>query len=300
MRRAVPLIILTLAVACTDRTGANAPPADEDAPSLAEVLARPPSAPPHWISTPRPGPAPQRIVALAPGLTETLFALGAGPRVVGTSRFADYPPPATKRPKVGGLVDLDVEAVLALRPDLVLAIPGEAYRRQLETLARADVPVLVVPGSSIADFLTSTATMAATLGLEREGRALRARVRAALETARPPRGRRPRIAIVYGWQPLFLAGPGSFPDELLALLGAQNVVQTGPSWTRWSPEALLAAGPEVLFDATGTPEARPRSLDAVPAIAQGRTYPAPDALKRPGPRLPEAAEALRRRILARP
>ena len=89
---------------------------------------------PVWI-----GSAPektQRIVSLAPSLTELVFAMGAGNRIVGVTRFDNYPPEVSKLPKVGGFIDPNIEAVVELKPDLVLALPNSGGRSRVETMAR--------------------------------------------------------------------------------------------------------------------------------------------------------------------
>lgn len=259
------------------------------------ILSRSPSEAPSFVGSMRPSAAPQRIVSLAPSLTELLFALGAGDRVVGASRFADFPEEVRRLPKVGSYTDLEVEALLALRPDLVVCIPGRGYLEKLALIAEAGVPVLIVPGSSIADLFVTLRTVGEVLHVSPDAQALAERISRGLlrvaSTARPAAS--PRVALVYGWRPLFLAGPNSFPDELLEIIGAQNAVSRGGAWARWSHEGLLATGAEVLVDATTAGTEMPPSLSQLPAVRDGRVVEAPHpSLLRPGPRLAQAAEAL--------
>lgn len=255
-------------------------------------LGGPPSQAPRWLGAP-PSSEALRIVTLAPGVTELVFALGAGERVVATSRFADWPPAARDRPKVGGLTDLDVEAVFAAEPDLVVGIFAEAYRSKLETLHGAGISVLLLPSSSVADFAASAQILGEVLGRSAAAKGLVTQLSADLAAAPPPRGNRAlRVVVVYGWRPLFVAGPGSFPDELLGFLGAKNVVDEGAAWAQWSYEALVAANPEVVIDATTARGKLPSALTSMSAARSGRIYPAPEGLSRPGPRLGAATRAL--------
>lgn len=269
-------------------------PATSEAPRPSWGLEASPSQPAQWLGE-APAAVPQRVVTLAPGLTELTFALGAGDAVVATSRFADFPPEALDRPRVGGLTDLNVEAILAAGPDVVVGIFAEAYRSKLDTLVRAEVPVLLLPSSSIADFAESARVLGKLLDRRDEAAALVSRLAGDLASVSPAPGNRPpRVAVVYGWRPLFLAGPGSFPDELLHLLGASNVVSEGSAWTQWSYEAFAASRPDVLIDATSERGRIPAVLSHLPAARSGRIYPAPESLARPGPRLGAAAQALGR------
>lgn len=291
MRRSVGLFALLAAGCVAPDPGSPSPdrPTNEDpAPRWGQ-----PSTLPEWFGRSRPARVPTRVVSLAPGLTETLFALGSGAAVVGTSRFADHPEEATRLPKVGGYTDLDVEAVLTLRPDLVVGVPGDAYRAQLEVLDKSSVPVRVLPASSIADALATIHDLGALLGREAEAATLSNTMQASLLASANLAKDRPKVAMVYGWRPLFLAGPSSFPDELLQLIGARNAAEKGGAWAQWSYEGLLATGAEVVIDAAGG--GPPEQLAELPAVRTHRVFRAPDArLLRPGPRLGEAAAELAR------
>jgi ABC-type Fe3+-hydroxamate transport system substrate-binding protein len=136
---------------------ASSPPAPTTAsppasPTSAAPWTAPPSFEPRWLSA-RPARAPQRIVTVAPSLTELVFALGAGARVVGVTQFDDFPPEVTRLPRIGGFLDPSVERILELRADLVIAAPNASNRVPLDRLVALGVPVLVVPGNGFADLL---------------------------------------------------------------------------------------------------------------------------------------------------
>jgi iron complex transport system substrate-binding protein len=177
----------------------------------------------------------RRIVSLAPVVTETLFAVGAGDRVIGVTRFCDRPASVRALPKVGGYVDASLEAIVALRPDLVIAMPSMAQRTLLDRLRERDVQVLVV----FADSLEDTQRMIVAVG-DAVGAAVGARqivdeqsAALALLAARA-RGRGHTVAVVVGLDPLVVAGPETFADAALRATGAASAVRPGdPPWPQW-------------------------------------------------------------------
>jgi iron complex transport system substrate-binding protein len=238
-------------------------------------------------------------VTLAPSLTEWVFELGRGDRVVGVSRFDEHPPAVRALPRVGGFLDPSVEAIVALRPSLVLAAPAGGNRGALERLAALSIPVLVLPANRLEDVEWTLEALGPALGAEARAGALALGLRRRLEALRGRRraGPAPRVAVVYGYQPLVVAGPTSLAGGLLVALGARNVVEGGSDYPRLSPEALRLAAPDVILDAAalhGLPGAPPWATWArVPAVRDRRVHPLPEAgLLVPGPRLAEGAEAL--------
>lgn len=273
--------------------GAEPPKADR----VQRVLEAPASIEPMYLgdSEKKKVPRPARIVTVAPSATELIFALGAGDRIRGVSRYDDYPEAVAAVPKVGGFLDPNVEAILALHPDLVVGVPNAGNRPALERIAGFGVPVLVVPGNTLADVFHAGGALGAALGGDAPARARRLTadlerdLRALSEKAAGARP--PRVAFVYGWSPLVLAGPNSFADSMLVLLNAKNVVKRGPDYLRYSVEKLIEDQPEVIIDASeahgekdgAEPWARWTSIPAVKARRVHR-IPLGDVL-RPGPRI---------------
>ncbi len=258
--------------------------------ALLLALASPAIAAPPESLGPPPAASPTRIVTLAPSLTELVLALGAGDRLVGVSRFDDAAE-VQGLPRVGGFVDPSAEAILALRPGLLLVQPSPANRGPVELLASRGVPVRVVPLHTLAEILAAGPLVGAALGRPAEGAALRARLEAQLADARARAATRAPVAalVVYGWRPLVVAGPGSFPDELLAATGFTNVARgaTGP-WPTFSAEAAVAARPALVIDASGVHD----DAAVLPALADRVHRVDSAALARPGPRVGEALRLL--------
>ncbi|MFN8545125.1 MAG: helical backbone metal receptor [Candidatus Binatia bacterium] len=247
---------------------------------------------------------PRRIVALAPSVTELVFALGAGDRVVGVCGQCDYPAEAARLPRVGGYLNPSVEAVLAARPDLVLAVPSPGNREAVRTIERAGVRVLVAEDRTLDRLWASVHALGVALGTEAVAAGLVADIQARLGAVRARVAAVPsrRVLLVVGHSPLTVAGPGTLQDELLAIAGATNVAQdAGAPWPQLSLEVVIARAPEVIVDAAMGTEAGSQALFAglatVPAVRYGRVVPlAPDALFRAGPRVADAATALARAI----
>lgn len=244
-------------------------------------------------------------MSLTPGVTETLFALGVGDRVVGVSRYCDYPPEAVTRPKVGTFLAPVVEAVAALGPDLVLTSPSPGNQEPVAAMQRANLRVVAVPegSASVQEVLSSIRAIAAIVGAGDASERLIAGIETALAAATAKADGRPPVAtaIVVGHDPLVLAGPQSYLGELLVRTGGSNVAESlGGKWPRASWEILFAKQPQVIVDLSMGSEApavaaRWRQLADLPAVKSGRVYfDASLVLLHPGPRLGSQAVLLSR------
>jgi iron complex transport system substrate-binding protein len=239
----------------------------------------------RWLGPP-PGKTPARVVSLAPSVTDTIVAMGLAGRLVGVTRF-DTAPEVASLPRVGGFLDPSAEAVVALRPDLVVWVTDGSALAPVSRIAALGVPVLAVPVIGVADVLAATRAIAAALGEPAAGEALAGRIDEAIRRARARAAALPRrrVLLLVGRQPLVVAGPGSYPDELLRIVGGTNVVQGTTAWPVFPIERAAALDPEIVIDAAvrehGTGEA---GLDAIPAVRRGaiRRLATDDAL-RPGP-----------------
>ena len=247
------------------------------------------------LALPRP---PQRVVSLLPSLTETVCALQACGRLVGTDRHSDWPASVRALPRLGGLEDTQIERILALKPDLVLAARSSRAVDRLEALG---VPVLALEPQSLADTRRMVQRVALALGVAGEGDALLAQIDSRIAAAArrvPPAWRGRKLYVEVASVP-YAASESSFIGELLTLLGLGNVVPAslGP-FPQLNPEFVLRAQPDVVVASAralaGMP-ARPgwNTLKALQAgHSCGLASDAWDALVRPGPRLGEAADAL--------
>jgi iron complex transport system substrate-binding protein len=259
--------------------------------------------------------APQRIVSLAPSLTETLFALGLGDRVVGVTRYCAYPPEVIGLPKVGGHLDPNFEAIVALEPDLVVLIPsGEASGKRLESLA---VPVLQVDQHDVQSLLASISMLAEACGVGDRGGRLRAEMERRLKaTSNAVEGAgRPRAVVVVGHdisggvvRSVWAAGPDTFYDGVLEIAGGVNAVAGAVvRYPELSREGLAVLDPDVVLDVVAGVEERGAEIDDIyagwgglvelRAVREGRVQVLEgDLMVVPGPRLPEMVREIARAL----
>lgn len=247
----------------------------------------------RWLGPP-PRPNPRRVVSLAPSLTDTIVALGHAGRLVGVTRF-DTAPEVAKVPRIGGFLDPSVEAVVALRPDLVVWVTDGSALAPVERIAALGIPVMAVPVIGVADVIAATHAVAAALGDPAAGDRLAARISGAIERTRARAADLPRrrVLFVVGHEPLVVAGPGSYPDQLLGIVGGVNVVTGTTAWPVFPVERAAALDPDVVVDAAVGEHGGPMAgLDAIPAVRRGAIRRLPGDALRPGPALIGALDAL--------
>ena len=259
--------------------------------------------------------APQRIVSLAPSLTETLFALGLGDRMVGVTRYCAFPPEALGLSKVGGHLDPNFEAIVSLEPDLVVVIPSSSENGQrLESLG---IRVLEVDQHDVAAVLESVEVVAVACGVPARGRALREELdeRLAWIQVKVAGAPRPSTVVVVGHQvgegavrSVWAAGKDTFYDGVVQIAGGVNVVNGGLArYPEFSREGLSALDPDVVLDVIAGIEDRKLDLDAVRdgwmrltelrAVREDRVKVLEgDQMVVPGPRLPDMVEAIARAL----
>ena len=254
---------------------------------------------------------PARIVSTAPSITEMLYALGLGHRVVGVTTFCHYPPEATRKPKIGNYLRPDLETIVALRPDLL--IMERTGVRQAERLPALKLKVLEVDDGTIPGIYESIQRIGAAAGVADRAAALCSQIRAGLDQIRErvaPLPRR-RVLFVVGHTPgrledLIVAGRGAYLDQVIELAGAANIFRdTVAAYPKVSLEQVLARNPEVIVDmgemaqTTGVTEEQKRAVvalwnryPALAAVKQQRVFAvASDIFVVPGPRVIEAARA---------
>ncbi|HEY8120551.1 MAG TPA: helical backbone metal receptor [Myxococcota bacterium] len=240
--------------------------------------------------------APQRVVSLNPSLTAIALALGAGEQLVGVDDFSARQEPAVAGlPRVGGLYDPSLEAAIALRPDLVMLVPSAEQRSFQEQLAALGIERFVANPRSYDEVLGTIAAMGVRLGRVPEAERRVAMLRAARARAEAASAGRSRVRtlLVLQRDPLFVAGAGTFVDDMLRAAGAQNLGAdlAGP-WPRASREWLLAAQPALILDATDEPEPAVQFWARWPSLrARIESLPA-GAVTLPGPRLDRALALL--------
>lgn len=245
---------------------------------------------------------PRRIVCTSPEITEVLFAVGAGNRLVGVVRGCDWPPEARALPLVGDFSNVSLERVAALRPDLIMAT-GHEQGRLVAQLGRLDVPIVAFLAKDVAAVRRNVVAVASLVGEEDNGAAVLAELdgelaAVAAKVAAVPPGQRPRVYLEISPEPLMTVAEGSFVDEALTLAGGVNVGAGLPRpYSRIDPEAVISRDPEVIVLCHGT--ATPAAVGArtgwarISAVRAGRVYEVdPDLVLRAGPRLGRGVAAL--------
>ncbi|MBM4394695.1 MAG: ABC transporter substrate-binding protein [Deltaproteobacteria bacterium] len=251
---------------------------------------------------PRPAPSP-RVVSLVPSVTETVFAMGMGDHLVGATRYCTRPEAARAVPRVGGLLDVSIEAVLAARPDVVIGSRAVLTGRLADTLSAAGVRLVPVWLETAGDIGPGILAIGEALGRPGRAAALVASVERDLAALGGGALREPpvRVLFVVGRSPLVVAGPTSFLGDLLGRMGVTNVVPAGRvPFPIWSLEEVIRSDPDVVVD--GAVEAGDLASvlreAGLRVAAEGRIVRlAGDAVLRPGPGAASAALPLADAIL---
>jgi iron complex transport system substrate-binding protein len=267
-----------------------------------------------WVGvpvSPLEAAVPSRIVSTSPSITEALFALGLGDRVVGVSTFCRFPPAVAQLPKVGTFLKPDAELIAGLRPDLVVIHESPTgLDRRLKSLA---IPFVIVERGTLASVFSSIRQIATAAGVPDRAERLVADLRRRLDdvTKAGAAVPRQRVMFIIGRRPGLLAdlvaiGPGSYLNDLIEIAGGVNVmaIEGQPEYPRISMETVLRLDPDVIIDTVDMGETdrdRQRRQAAnerlwapfrtLTSVKTGRLHAATtDALVVPGPRVVEAAE----------
>jgi iron complex transport system substrate-binding protein len=279
--------------------GALLASAPADALTLRDMLGR-------TVTLPLP---PARIVSLVPSVTEIVFSLGAEERLVGRTDFCDYPAAVRGKPSVGGMVNPNLETLVALKPDLVVATDEGNREETFSQLERLRIPIYLVHANRIAETVDLIARVGELTGRQadvpRLTGAMQRRIDAVRRAVAPfPR---PRVLYVLWPDPLIVPGRASMLTELIEIAGGTSITAgDADAYPRFSLEAAVARAPEVIIladhstGASTTGRASPEKwqrLSSVPAIRAGRLHSADlSILHRYGPRVPEGLETLARMI----
>jgi iron complex transport system substrate-binding protein len=261
--------------------------------------------------------AQQRIVSTAPSFTETLFALGAGKRVVAVSTYCHFPPEADKLPRIGTYLAPNIEAIARLRPDLVLVHAEQA--QQNAQMQRLGLKILSLRNTTLADTMESIQRTGEAIGAAAQAKTLEQQIKArfaAIEKTSQGKPRRTLLFIV-GRTPgrlegMIAVGKGSYLNELIRIAGGRNVLDDSPvAYPHLSMEGILRLNPDVIVDMgdmSVTENVTKAHIDAVRklwelqkakvrAVRENRLYPvAADIFVVPGPRVTDAAEAFQRML----
>ncbi|HWQ89356.1 MAG TPA: cobalamin-binding protein [Desulfitobacteriaceae bacterium] len=249
--------------------------------------------------------APQRIVSLSPSNTEIAFAIGLGDKMVGVTDYCNYPEEALKIAKVGGFSTPNMETVLALKPDLVLA--GNKHEEQVKKLEEMNIPVLVLVPASMDDVFEAMTMMGQATGKTKEADDLISDMKNRLTTIESkvdstPEQDRVRVYYEVSSEPLMSAGSASIINEVISLAGGKNIfADLAERYPKISQEVLIERNPQfILYPGShGSEGFDPKEIGARPmwnkitAVKENKLFNVnADTISRPGPRLVEAVENL--------
>lgn len=246
---------------------------------------------------------PQRIISLVPSVTEIIYALGGDDKLVGVTDYCDFPPAATRKPKVGSMLSPSLETIVASRADLVIATDSGNRKETMAEIERLQIPVFIVNPNNLRELMTAIGKLGELTGRGEAvlplTSAFNRRIDAVSQAVRS--SPRPRVLYVLWPEPLLVPGRGSHLSELIEVAGGMNVTADNPQeHPRYSLEAAIVKAPEVIFLASHsngrTPHSRWRwEALAVPAARSGRIHTVDGSiLHRIGPRLIDGLEHLAR------
>ncbi|MBR4674119.1 MAG: ABC transporter substrate-binding protein [Victivallales bacterium] len=252
-----------------------------------------------------------RIVSFAPATTETLFAIGLGKNVVGVSKFCTYPPEVVSLPKVGGLIDPDIEGVVALKPTcVVLQRSGADIGHRLEAL---DLPVLYVDGNTLDEVLDSFEIIGNALGRNAEGKALKDNTLKALAPSKPTVSKQRILMVIWrdvgsGIQSLTVASNDGYFSRLVESLGCELVPEKAiAAFPTLNAESIIQLNPDRIIELRHDLDESQieaaiadwrRTLPDLPAVRDNHISIITDQCAVvPGPRIPQFVELLKKTLL---
>lgn len=249
---------------------------------------------------------PKRIISLSPSITETVFALGAGEQLAGVTIFCNYPPEAKNIPKVAEFSRVYFEKILWQMPDLVIANRDSPAETVKDDLREYRIPFITVSAYTIDETLSMILDIGSAIGRRREAEELTDQMRGRIsDIERKIRGARPlKTIMVFGHEPLIVAGPNTFADDMIRRAGGINIASNSPlKYPRYSLEQIVLEGPEVIIESGCGVTYGASDIETIqkfwqqwrdiPAVRNGRIVVLDsDIVTRPGPRIVEGFEQI--------
>jgi len=250
---------------------------------------------------------PARIVSLAPNITEILYALDIGHRVVGVTTYSDYPDEARQKPKVGSYVNLNIEKIVSLRPDLIIGTYGGNPKTTVLRLEALGLPVYVTRTETVDEMLTMIEDIGAITFTSDKAGALANTLRERIDgvTSKVRNAQHPLVFLEINAKPLITTGSGSFQHEIIRLAGGRNLAGDSPArYPQYSLEDVVKKGPDIIListmDRSGLFEhykAQWMRWENIPAVQNGRIYFIDsDLVDRASPRIVDGLEEMARLI----
>lgn len=246
---------------------------------------------------------PERIIALAPSVTEMIFALGCEKKLVGVTQFSDFPEPANDLPKVGSYVHLDIEKIVSLNPDLCIAVKDGNPKHVIQRLESFGIPVFAVNPTDLRSVMETILTIGGLIKAEKQAAGVVGDMRTRVAFVKSALGNivpRPRVFFQIGIDPIVSAGSETFIDELISMAGGVNLAAGPTPYPRFSREEVLNLAPDVIIITSMARHAVFEEVKAywnqwpgMPAVQYGRIHlQESNIYDRPTPRLVQGLETL--------
>jgi iron complex transport system substrate-binding protein len=250
---------------------------------------------------------PQRIVCLAPNLTEIVYYIGLGDRIAGVTNFSYYPPQAAQKPRIGTYVNLNAEKIIDLAPDLAIGTADGNSRGIVRLLDQAKIPVYIVNPRNVMNIIDAIASLGKVLGVEKKARELSEQLRNQVHAvAEKTKGiKRPLVFLQINLKPIITVNKNTFHNDLIRLAGGRNMEEDrANTYPRISIEEVIRRRPEIIIISSMEQGGRFENAKKewmkwtnIPAVKNGRVYlMASDLLDRPSPRMIEGLKILAKLI----
>jgi len=241
----------------------------------------------------------KRVVSLAPNLTEIIYAVGGGEKLVGDTTYCDFPEAARSVQKIGDTMSPNMEAIIALHPDVVFVSTASQIEAFMRTLAERHIAVFVVDAKSVEDILASMLTVGDILGTKPEAEKTVAAIRQRIDAVMSQVSGKPirRVFVQISKEPLFTAGHDAYLNEVVKIAGGESVTKEVPgAYPKLSRESALKLDPDAIVISDNEGNHEPNSAFAnSTAVKNGQVFRInADLLARPGPRIVDAIEAAAR------
>jgi len=247
---------------------------------------------------------PKRIISLAPSTTEILFALGLGDSIVGVTTFCDYPEEAKAKAKIGGMSNPSLEAIVSLKPDLVVMTMDGNPSEVEERLRTMNIKTFVFTARMLRELPGGIRELATATGVKGKGDQVAGEIERALALSvsrgQVPGTRKKNVLFIVWPEPLIVAGPGTAINDAITLLGDVNIAQgAAATYPKYSVEEVIRQAPEVIIigkgsgmDMVAVSRGLLKRMTSVPAVKSGAICYVGDGLYRLGPRVVLGIEEL--------
>jgi iron complex transport system substrate-binding protein len=248
------------------------------------------------------GTIPDRIISLAPNITEILFSLGLGDKVIGVTNFCDYPDGAKKKPKIGGMSNPSLEAVVSLKPDIVLMTTDGNQKDFEERLRSLKIRTYVFKARRLPELPQGIRDLGSVLGVKEKADVIANDIEKSVNKLKNSKSKiqNPKKVLFIIWpEPLIVAGPGTAIDDVITFLGCENIASTAKvQYPKYSIEEIILQAPDVIFIGKGHTEVKKISqsllkrIGMVPAVQNNAVFYISDSIYRLSPRIVNGIEEM--------